>query len=113
MKINSANAEHYSWGNSCDGWHLLKTDSLSIIQERMPSNTFENRHYHHYSQQFFFILSGEATFEIEGIIHVLQAGEGIYIAPLKKHKVSNEALADLHFLVISQPKSHGDKSFCE
>jgi len=40
MKIkNTNNAEHYLWGDNCDGWHLLKTDSLSIIQENMPPDT--------------------------------------------------------------------------
>ena len=28
------NTEHYNWGEACDGWHLLKTDSLSVIQEK-------------------------------------------------------------------------------
>ena len=24
------NAEHYTWGSSCDGWHLLKTKEQDI-----------------------------------------------------------------------------------
>ncbi|MET7035751.1 hypothetical protein [Elizabethkingia miricola] len=47
------NTEHYNWGGVCDGWHLLKTDSLSIIQEKMPPNTEETFHYHTKAQQFF------------------------------------------------------------
>ncbi len=54
MKVTSKqNSEHYVWGNNCDGWHLLKTDSLSIIQENMPPNTHENLHFHSHAQQFF------------------------------------------------------------
>jgi len=26
-------AEHYRWGNDCDGWHLVKDGSLSVIEE--------------------------------------------------------------------------------
>ena len=24
--IDIDNAEHYNWGDNCDGWHLLKND---------------------------------------------------------------------------------------
>lgn len=56
MIKNQTNAEHYIWGAHCEGWHLVKTDDLSIIQERMPPGTAEKRHYHQHAQQFFFIL---------------------------------------------------------
>lgn len=36
MKISKANAEHYLWGGDCDGWHLVKSQGLSVIHERMP-----------------------------------------------------------------------------
>jgi hypothetical protein len=39
MKISKLNAEHYIWGDQCDGWHLVSTSDLSIIQERMPAKT--------------------------------------------------------------------------
>ncbi|WP_156176451.1 cupin domain-containing protein [Hymenobacter terrenus] len=65
MKTASTNtAEHYTWGAACDGWHLLQNPSLSVIQERMPPGTAEQRHVHAQAQQVFFILSGEATFEV-------------------------------------------------
>ncbi len=33
MKIvDTLSAEHYLWGNGCDGWHLLKRDDLSVIE---------------------------------------------------------------------------------
>ena len=52
-------AEHYTWGEGCDGWHLLKSDNLSVIQETMPPGTAEVPHYHRHSRQFFFILEGD------------------------------------------------------
>jgi oxalate decarboxylase/phosphoglucose isomerase-like protein (cupin superfamily) len=36
---------------------------LSVIEEQMPSGASEVRHYHRNAQQFFFILSGQATLE--------------------------------------------------
>ena len=34
--IDRGTAEHYTWGDGCDGWHLVKGADLSVIQERMP-----------------------------------------------------------------------------
>ncbi len=66
MITSTDNAEHYTWGDQCDGWPLLRTDSLSVIQERMPPGTGEQFHYHERAQQLFYILSGTGTFEVDG-----------------------------------------------
>jgi len=102
-------AEHYTWGSACDGWHLLKSDSLSIIQERMPRSASEKLHYHERSRQFFYILSGEATFEIDGLTCRIASGKGVLIKPGARHRILNESDSDLEFIVISEPKSHGDR----
>lgn len=103
------NAEHYNWGANCDGWHLLKTDNLSVIQERMPAGTSEQLHFHKQSQQLFYILSGVATFEIEGEAFVVKANESIHVPHDRRHFVSNKEESVLEFLVISEPMSHGDR----
>ena len=54
-KVVSKNNTDYKWGISSDGWHLLKTEDLSIIQERVPPGEFEVKHYHKKSKQFFYI----------------------------------------------------------
>ncbi|GAB4033589.1 cupin domain-containing protein [Spirosoma gilvum] len=108
--INTGNAEHYTWGEQCDGWHLVKSDSLSIIQERMPPGTSEVKHYHQQARQFFFVLSGEATMEIGTEPYVLKAGDGVEIPPLLAHQMRNDSTTtDLYFTVTSMPKSHGDR----
>lgn len=109
MKISIENAEHYIWGNICDGWHLLKTDSLSIIQERMPPNTAEQRHFHTKAQQVFYVLSGTATFEVNDEILIIRTHESLHIAPNTIHKIANNSETDLSFIVISEPKAHGDR----
>jgi mannose-6-phosphate isomerase-like protein (cupin superfamily) len=113
MKKSTVNAEHYIWGDNCDGWHLAKTDSLSVIQERMPAGTTEQYHFHRKAQQVFYILEGTATFIIEGKTHVVNSGESLHIPVLCKHKISNESDTDLHFIVVSEPKSHGDRETAE
>ena len=109
MQINIENAEHYKWGDHCDGWHLLKNDSLSVIQERMPSGCKEVRHFHKKSRQFFYVLSGLAKIEINGSDYDLKAGEGIEVAPEIPHQFKNLSSEDVIFLVVSSPNSHGDR----
>jgi mannose-6-phosphate isomerase-like protein (cupin superfamily) len=109
VKISKKNAEHYVWGDTCDGWHLVKNEELSVIHERMPPNTQEVRHYHSKSQQFFFVLSGSATIEIDGELILLNKLEGVEIPPFISHQMKNESNEEIEFLVISQPNSKGDR----
>jgi mannose-6-phosphate isomerase-like protein (cupin superfamily) len=109
MVISINNSEHYHWGNNCDGWHLLKSDNLSVIQERMPPATEELPHYHVLAQQVFYILSGTATFVLDDNLIVAEANQSVIIPRGVKHSIKNLSNFDLHFLVISEPKAHGDR----
>jgi mannose-6-phosphate isomerase-like protein (cupin superfamily) len=81
--VEKAAGRHYTWGDGCDGWHLVRTTTLSVIEERMPPGTSEVRHYHRRADQFFYVLQG-----------VLSA-------------------SDVAFLVVSNPPSHGDRLIAE
>jgi mannose-6-phosphate isomerase-like protein (cupin superfamily) len=107
--ISKDTAEHYTWGQACDGWHLVKAADLSVIHERMPPGTSEVRHYHNKSRQFFFVLIGTATLEVDGDQHTLTAQQGVEVAPGTPHQMFNTSDQDVEFLVISQPPSHGDR----
>jgi mannose-6-phosphate isomerase-like protein (cupin superfamily) len=107
--VDLSNAEHYLWGNGCDGWHLVKQDDFSIIAERVPAGESEQRHFHTHSRQFFYILVGEAVIEVDGERKVLQAQQGIEIAPGVIHQFCNESSSEVRFLVISVPKSQEDR----
>lgn len=107
--VSIKEAPHYTWGDVCDGWHLAKTDALSVIQERVPSGAQEVRHLHHHAEQFFYVLSGIATMEADGSVHHLQAGQGIHIPAAHAHQLSNQGSEDVTFIVISTPPSHGDR----
>lgn len=63
--IEKKKAKHYTWGTNCDSWIFLDTSDLSVKLEKMPPKTNEKLHYHSKTQQFFYILEGEATFFIE------------------------------------------------
>jgi mannose-6-phosphate isomerase-like protein (cupin superfamily) len=107
--ISKDNAEHYMWGGVCDGWHLVKGETLSVIHERMPPGASEVRHYHNTSHQFFFVLIGKVTLEVAGERHNLSAYQGIEVSPETPHQMLNTSDRDAEFLVISQPPSHGDR----
>lgn len=107
--VSIATAEHYLWGDNSDGWHLLKRDDVSVIQERVPPGKAEVMHYHEISRQFFYILEGEGQMRFESELIILQKGEGLEIPPLVKHCFENNSSKDVVFLVISVPKSHGDR----
>jgi mannose-6-phosphate isomerase-like protein (cupin superfamily) len=109
LMIRSANAEHYTWGQQCDGWHLARTADLSVIQERMPPAASEVRHRHIRARQFFFVISGVLTIETAGSVTTLAPLQGLEIAPGEVHQVFNRSAKDVVFLVVSQPPSHGDR----
>jgi mannose-6-phosphate isomerase-like protein (cupin superfamily) len=97
------------WGDGCDGWHLLQEPGVSVIQERVPAGKSEVLHYHHGSLQFFFILEGEGTLVFQDRNVTLRKGEGLEISPGVPHRFCNRSTADVRFLVISTPPSHGDR----
>jgi len=111
--ISTQNAKHYNWGatenSQCDGWHLVQSNTLSIIQERMPPGTKEVVHYHERAEQFFFILQGNATMIVEGETLELETHQGVHIPAGTLHQMKNLSDSDLHFTVTSTPPSQGDR----
>ncbi len=104
-----ADAPHYVWGNDCDGWHLVRARDLSVIQERMPPGAAEELHWHARARQFFYVVEGVVTIDIEGERHLLDRGGGVEIPPGVAHQVRNETDTPVAFLVVSTPPSHGDR----
>ena len=107
--VSIASAEHYGWGQGCDGWHLVKQESISVIQERMPAGTTEQRHRHSRSRQFFYVLRGALALEMEGITHTVTAGAGIEVPAGAAHTAANPGPDEVEFLLVSQPPAQGDR----
>jgi mannose-6-phosphate isomerase-like protein (cupin superfamily) len=112
MVVSINHAEHYIWGENCDGWRLLQRGDISVIQERVPAGGAEVMHYHHTARQFFYILEGEGTMVLESHQLVLRKGEGLEIPPGIKHQFRNQSNADVLFLVISAPSTTEDRMNC-
>ena len=108
--IDKNSAEHYNWG---DGWHLVKSPTLSVIQERVPPGRQEMSHYHNKSEQFFFILSGTATLILDGVEIELQPQQAQFVPSGAIHQLNNMYTEDLIFTVTSSPPSHGDRVVIE
>lgn len=111
--ISRASADHYVWAGRCDGWHLVRAAALAVIEERMPPGTREVRHRHAHARQFFYVLAGTLTMEVEGTSHRLTARTGIEVPPGAAHQAINDADVDAEFLVVSTPPSHGDRIAAE
>ncbi len=75
----------------------------------MPPGASEVCHFHRDAQQFFFILSGQATMEINGERILLTVGQGLAIPPGARHQFRNHSDDPVRFLVISQPPRHSDR----
>jgi mannose-6-phosphate isomerase-like protein (cupin superfamily) len=104
---------HYKWGGNCDGWNLMSKANVSIKQELMPTMTSEKLHFHHYAEQFFFILKGQATFFIENENLVVDENCGLYINAGQKHKIINKGIDELEFILFSFPSTQNDRIDCE
>jgi mannose-6-phosphate isomerase-like protein (cupin superfamily) len=102
---------HYFWGKEqSQGWVFVDEKSLSVKLERMAGHSSESSHVHQYAQQFFFILKGQAVFEIENDRYQVLASEGIQVPAGKKHRILNESDQELEFLLSSGPTTTGDRT---
>ena len=107
--VSRSSAPHYTWANACDGWRLIDTPALSVVEERVPPGAEEMRHYHNEARQFFYVLSGTAVVGIEEREHQVPAGSGIEVAPGVQHKFMKRSDEDVVFLVISAPSTKADR----
>ena len=107
--VSKSTAPHYTWASVCDGWCLVDTPRLSVVEERVPPGAEELRHYHNEARQFFYVLSGIAILETEGRKHQIPAGSGMEVAPGGQHKFMNQSEQDVVVLVISAPFTKADR----
>ena len=100
----------YGWGSDCTGWELSEEDGLSVKEESMPPGAAEKLHVHQQATQVFYILGGEATFEIGTERFKAMAGESITIRPGERHRILNESPEELTFILSSAPTTRNDRT---
>jgi len=106
---NRMTAEHYRWGDVCDGWRLLDAKHLSVIEERMPPGSTEVQHVHAKATQLFYVLEGALTLEVDAEHLELSVGDACVVHPGQSHVACNESSMPVRFLVISSPTTLGDR----
>lgn len=111
--ISKQNAPSFTWRDVCEGWTLLDSAELHLLQERMPPATSELLHTHARVRQVYFVLKGEATVDLANRSESLRPGEGLVIEPMTPHRISNRSLAELEFLVISSSPPRHDRENLE
>jgi len=109
MIHNVKTAEHYHWGQVCDGWRLLERPDLSVIQERIPPGAGEVLHYHSRARQVFFVLDGQLQIQLGDHLFRLSTGDSLEVSPGEPHRVRNVGHVDAAFLVVSTPTTQGDR----
>lgn len=107
--VDAMNADHYVWGDVSDGWRLVDSPGLSVIEERVPAGAGEEWHVHDTATQFFYVLEGRAQMHTADGVVDLAARQGVEILPGLAHRFFNAGAAETRFLAISTPNTRGDR----
>ncbi|HFL2713452.1 TPA: GNAT family N-acetyltransferase [Legionella pneumophila] len=103
------NATYFAWGDGCEGWWLKNDGHFTVVYETMPAGSFETKHYHKKTEQFFYCLQGQLAIEFEDYEQILREYEGISIKTGIPHKVKNNSESPVCFLVVSSPNLPQDR----
>ncbi len=84
----------------------------SLAEAQLPAGTATQRHFHKLSEEFYFILDGSGSMEIDGETAPVTAGDAILIPPGAWHQITAAPEAGLRFLCCcAPPYSHEDTYF--
>lgn len=82
----------------------------SLAEATVPVGKPTQRHFHRLSEEFYFILEGRGTMEIDGETHQVSPGDAILIPPGAWHQIT--ATEPLRFLCCcAPPYAHEDTYF--
>lgn len=81
----------------------------SLAEATVPAGGSTQRHYHKLSEEFYFILEGAGTMEINGEERGITPGDAILIPPGAWHTIT--ATESLRFLCCCAPPYSHDDTF--
>jgi mannose-6-phosphate isomerase-like protein (cupin superfamily) len=82
----------------------------SLAEASVPAGRATERHYHKKSEEFYFVVEGKGTMEINGETRAVAPGDAILIPPGAWHQIT--ASSALRFLCCcAPPYSHEDTYF--
>ncbi len=84
----------------------------SLAEASLPSGRATDRHYHKLSEEFYFILEGQGSMEIDGETRPVAPGDAILIPQNAWHQITAGDGTTLRFLCCcAPPYSHEDTYF--
>jgi mannose-6-phosphate isomerase-like protein (cupin superfamily) len=85
-------------------------ENQSLAEAALPAGAATDRHYHRLSEEFYFLLEGTGTMEINGETRSVGPGDAILIPPGAWHQIT--AQTALRFLCCcAPPYAHEDTYF--
>ncbi|MEM8953464.1 MAG: cupin domain-containing protein [Verrucomicrobiota bacterium] len=85
-------------------------ENQSLAEASLPTDSATERHYHRLTEEFYFILDGTGSMEVNGDSQPVRPGDAILIPPGAWHQIT--ATTPLRFLCCcAPPYSHEDTYF--
>jgi len=86
----------------------------SLAEATLPAGATTQRHFHRLSEEFYFILEGQAEMEIDGETRSVTPGDAILIPPGAWHQISAHPETQVRLICCcAPPYSHEDTYFEE
>ncbi len=83
----------------------------SLAEATLRSGGYTSRHYHRVSEEFYFILAGKGTIEINGELRRVLPGDGILIEAGAWHQITADGEENLRFLCCCSPPYEDEDTF--
>ena len=84
----------------------------SLAEAAVPAGGATQRHYHRLSEEFYFLLEGRGTMEIDGETRKVGPGDAILIPAGAWHQITADTGETLRFLCCcAPPYAHEDTYF--
>ncbi len=86
----------------------------SLAEARLGPGAATTRHYHPVAEEIYYILDGEASMEVDGIVQHVKPGDAIAIPAGAAHQIRNTGTVVLRFLCCCAPGyEHADTVLLE
>lgn len=83
----------------------------SLAEATLPAGAATQRHYHKLSEEFYFILEGSGTMEIDGETREVRPGDAILIPPNSRHQITASPTGLRFLCCCAPPYAHEDVYF--
>lgn len=88
-------------------------ENQSLAEATLRPGGATERHYHRSSEEFYFILEGIGTMEIDGELRRVIPGDGILIRPGSWHQITADDAGGLRLLCCCSPPYSDEDTFFE